>query len=151
MHTRMSTQVLHSVPIPFIEPLTNLYPAKHSTYRQWNPSVTINICLSSKSYSKMYGAEPRYNDLRYNYISGIMTINIRLPSKRYSKMYGTEPRYNDLRYNYIPGIMTINIRLPSKSYSKMYGAEPRSNDLRSNDVPGLTMGMSLTERTIFWL
>ena len=66
-------------------------------------------------------------------------------------MYGAEPRYNDLRYNYIPGIMTINIRLPSKSYSKMYGAEPRSNDLRSNDVPGLTMGMSLTERTIFWL
>ena len=43
----------------------------------------------------------------------------------------------------------INIRFPSKSYSKMYGAEPRYNDLRYNDSPGLTMGMLLTERTIF--
>ena len=27
------------------------------------PGVTINIRLPSKSYSKMYGAEPRYNDI----------------------------------------------------------------------------------------
>ena len=27
-----------------------------------NPGITINIRLRSKSYSKMYGAEPRYND-----------------------------------------------------------------------------------------
>ena len=30
----------------------------------------------------MYGAEPRYNDLRYNDILGV-TINNRLPSKSY--------------------------------------------------------------------
>ena len=30
------------------------------------PGLTINIRLPSKSYSKMYGAEPRNNDLRYN-------------------------------------------------------------------------------------
>ena len=35
---------------------------------QWNPGltifgITINIRLPSKSYSKMYGAEPRYNDI----------------------------------------------------------------------------------------
>ena len=28
------------------------------------PGITINIRLPRKSYSKMYGAEPRYNDLR---------------------------------------------------------------------------------------
>ena len=27
------------------------------------PGITINIRLPSKSYSKMYGAEPRYNDI----------------------------------------------------------------------------------------
>ena len=47
----------------------------------------------------MYGAEPRYNDLRYNDILSI-TIN-----NRYSKMYGAEPRYNDLRYKDIPSVM----------------------------------------------
>ena len=30
------------------------------------PGLTINIRLPSKSYSKMYRAEPRNNDLRYN-------------------------------------------------------------------------------------
>ena len=28
------------------------------------PGITNNIRLPSKSYSKMYGAEPRYNDHR---------------------------------------------------------------------------------------
>ena len=46
----------------------------------------------------MYGAEPQYNDLRYNDIPGI-TIN-----NRWGKMYGAEPQYNDLRYNDIPGL-----------------------------------------------
>ena len=36
------------------------------------PGITTNICLPSKSYSKMYGAEPWYNDLRYNDIPGLM-------------------------------------------------------------------------------
>ena len=27
------------------------------------PGITINIRLPSKSYNKMYGAEPRYNDI----------------------------------------------------------------------------------------
>ena len=45
--------------------------------------------------------EPRYNDPRYNDISGI-TINMVCPGKSYSKMYGTEPRYNNLRDNDIP-------------------------------------------------
>ena len=30
------------------------------------PGITMNILCSGKSYSKMYGTEPRYNDLRYN-------------------------------------------------------------------------------------
>ena len=51
----------------------------------------------------MYGAQPRFNDLRYNDCRGI-TINNCLPSKCYSKMYGAEPRYNDLRYNDNPGL-----------------------------------------------
>ena len=49
---------------------------------QWNPGltifgitiipgITINIRLPSKSYSKMYGAEPRYNDHGYNDIPGL--------------------------------------------------------------------------------
>ena len=38
---------------------------------QWNPEttildITINILCPGKSCSKMYGTEPRYNDLRYN-------------------------------------------------------------------------------------
>ena len=43
--------------------------------------ITINIRLPSKSYSKMYGAEPRYNDLRYNYIPGI-TIGMSLTERK---------------------------------------------------------------------
>ena len=35
------------------------------------PGITINNRLPSKSYSKMYGEEPRYNDLRYNDIPGL--------------------------------------------------------------------------------
>ena len=46
---------------------------------QWNPGltifgipgITINNRLTSKSYSKTCGAEPRYNDLRYNDIPGL--------------------------------------------------------------------------------
>ena len=30
------------------------------------PGITINILLPSKSYSKMYGAKPQYNDPWYN-------------------------------------------------------------------------------------
>ena len=33
--------------------------------------ITINIRLPSKSCSKMYWAEPRYNDIRYNDIPGL--------------------------------------------------------------------------------
>ena len=43
-----------------------------------------------------FSVKPRFNDLQYNDIPGIM-INIRLPSKSYSKMYGTEPQCNDLQ------------------------------------------------------
>ena len=32
------------------------------------PGITSNICLPSNSYSKMYGAEPWYNNLCYNNI-----------------------------------------------------------------------------------
>ena len=66
----------------------------------------MNILCPGRSYSKMYGTEPRYNDLRYNDIPGI-TMNILCPGRSYSKMYGTEPGYNDLRYNDILGIMRI--------------------------------------------
>ena len=55
--------------------------------------MTFNVHLPSKSYSKMYRAEPRYNDIPH------ITVDIRLPSKSYSKMYTAEPRYNDLRDN----------------------------------------------------
>ena len=81
----------------------------------------------------MYGAEPRFNDLRFNDIP-VITINICFPGKSYSKMYGAEPRFNDLRFYDIPGL-TINLSFPGKSYSKMYGAESRFNDLRFNDIP----------------
>ena len=38
---------------------------------QWNSDITIldvtmNILCTGKSYTKMYGTEPRYYDLRYN-------------------------------------------------------------------------------------
>ena len=33
--------------------------------------ITMNILCPGKSYSKMYGTEPRYKDLRYNDIRGI--------------------------------------------------------------------------------
>ena len=38
---------------------------------QWNSDITIldvtmNILCTGKSYTKMYGTEPRYNDLRCN-------------------------------------------------------------------------------------
>ena len=35
------------------------------------PGITINISLPSKSYSKLYGTEARYNDLWYNNIPGL--------------------------------------------------------------------------------
>ena len=35
------------------------------------PGITINMLCPGKSYSKMYGTEPRYNDLRYNDIPDI--------------------------------------------------------------------------------
>ena len=49
---------------------------------QWNPDTTIlditispgkkiNMLCPGKSYSKMYGTEPRYNDLQYNDIPDI--------------------------------------------------------------------------------
>ena len=42
-------------------------------YLRYNiPGMTINIRLPSKSCSKMYGAEPRYNDFWYNDIPGLM-------------------------------------------------------------------------------
>ena len=40
---------------------------------QWKPDITIlDITISPvKRYSKMYGTEPRYNDLQYNDIPDI--------------------------------------------------------------------------------
>ena len=35
------------------------------------PDITMNMLYPGKSYSKMYGTEPRYNDLRYNDIPDI--------------------------------------------------------------------------------
>ena len=43
--------------------------------------ITINNRLPSKSYSKMYGAEPRYNDLRYNDIPGL-TMGMSLTERK---------------------------------------------------------------------
>ena len=43
--------------------------------------ITINIRLPSKSCSKMNGAEPRYNDLRYNDIPGL-TMGMSLTERK---------------------------------------------------------------------
>ena len=43
--------------------------------------ITINNRLPRKSYSKLYGAEPRYNSLRYNDIAGL-TIGISLTERK---------------------------------------------------------------------
>ena len=53
---------------------------------QWNHGltifgVTINIRFRSKSYSKIFWAEPRYNDLRYNDISGL-TMGMSLTERK---------------------------------------------------------------------
>ena len=47
---------------------------------------------------KFNTVEPRYNNLRYNYIPD-ETINIFQPGQCYSKMYGTKSRFNDPRYS----------------------------------------------------
>ena len=52
------------------------------------------ISYNNRSF-QFHTVKPRFNDLRYNNIPGLM-IHIRLPGKSYSKMYGAEPRYNDL-------------------------------------------------------
>ena len=95
--------------------------------------------FASKSYSKMYGVEPRCNDLRYNDIPSI-TINNRLPSKSYSKMYGAEPRYNDFRYNDTPGL-TMGLLLSER---KMFPV----TDVRINFPAnrGLSGGEKMRER-----
>ena len=41
----------------------------------------ISIRLPSKSYSKVYGAEPRYNDLRYNDIPDL-TMGMSLTERK---------------------------------------------------------------------
>ena len=35
------------------------------------PGITMNILCPGKSYNKMYGTEPWYDDLRYNDIPDI--------------------------------------------------------------------------------
>ena len=45
--------------------------------------MTINIRLPCKSYSNTYGAEPRYNDLRYDDIPGL-TMGISLTERKTS-------------------------------------------------------------------
>ena len=35
------------------------------------PDLTINLLCPSKSYSKLYGAESRFNNIRFNDIPGI--------------------------------------------------------------------------------
>ena len=52
---------------------------------QWNPGLTIfgitmNIRFPGKSYSKMSGAELRFNDLRFNDIPGL-TMGILIPER----------------------------------------------------------------------
>ena len=48
---------------------------------QWNPGITINIRFPGKSYSKMYGAEPQFNDLRFNDTPGL-TMGILFPEHK---------------------------------------------------------------------
>ena len=48
------------------------------TFVQWNPDftivdLTINLLCPSKSYSKLYGAESRFNNILFNDIPGITT------------------------------------------------------------------------------
>ena len=45
------------------------------------PGIVINIHLPSKSYSKMYGAERRYNDLWFNDIPGL-TMGMSLTERK---------------------------------------------------------------------
>ena len=71
------------------------------------PGITINIRFPGKSYSKMYGAEPQFNDLRFNDIPGL-TMGILFPERKI-----------------FPGI-TINIRRvsPTKVIVKCMGQNP---------------------------
>ncbi len=41
------------------------------TIRHYIRDIMMNNLCPGKSYSKMYGTEPRYNDLRYNDIPDI--------------------------------------------------------------------------------
>ena len=41
------------------------------TQVQWKPDLTINILCPGKSYSKLYGAESRFNSIRFSDIPGI--------------------------------------------------------------------------------
>ena len=51
------------------------------------PGVTMNILCPGKSYSKMYGTETRYNDLRYN---GANMADRRQNLSRYNDIIGTQ-------------------------------------------------------------
>ena len=55
------------------------------------PGVTMNILCPSKSYSKMYGTEPRYNDLRYN---GANIADRRQNLSRYNDIICTQSPIN---------------------------------------------------------
>ena len=60
------------------------------------PSITINICLPSKSYSKMYEAEPQYKDLRYNNIPSL-TMGIMLTELKKKTGYNDKNNITDCR------------------------------------------------------
>ena len=45
------------------------------------PGITLNIRFPGKSYSKMYGAEPQFNDIRFNDIPGLK-MGILFPERK---------------------------------------------------------------------
>ena len=81
---------------------------QESNHHHVNPAF---VHLFKDVWFKYTTAEPRFNDLRFNNITGI-TINIHFPGKSYSKMYGPEPQFNDLWFNDIPGL-TMGICSPN--------------------------------------
>ena len=55
------------------QPLLSRRVQNHDYDRRFNniPDLTINLLCPSKNYSKLYGAESRFNNIRFNDIPGI--------------------------------------------------------------------------------
>ena len=59
----------HAFPLQYFQNYNELLIRK-SDLSDDIPGITLNIRFPGKSYSKMYGAEPQFNDIRFNDIPG---------------------------------------------------------------------------------